>query len=431
MISASLLAISILASGAPEAVVEFELPNGIRVISRQVEGSEVEGLAVFLLGGSRALTLETQGIESFAIECAMMGSESWPGPAWREMMDSTSARLSGAYSYDYSSCRLACLSEDFPILVRALADCLLNPEMEPGAVDQVRDALVQGLQQENYDPDSRVWLVANRGLMQGHPYSLRPDGTIETISGFSAGQAAGYLERRMRGGNLLIVCSGPTPAEELEQLLAGTFGLLPPGADEFLPVPAFPIERDTLIFEVEDIPTSYAVAKFPGPPPGSPDIPVFRAGMEVLSEMLYQSLRTESALTYATYSGSSLGGRSWGYLYVSSASPEEACSLMAATYASAAWGELDPDLVRGTLETSRTAFSMQMASRETQSYLMGVFEIASGDWRNAWVYSDIAAQCSPEEISEVLGRFAGPVSWGLISDSSFVAGTPWSLNPGE
>jgi predicted Zn-dependent peptidase len=431
MISAFVLALAIVSSEVPSSVTEFELPNGIRVVSRHVESSQVEGLAVFLAGGSSALTPETQGIESFAIECALMGSQNWPGPAWRAMMDSTSASMSGAYAYDFSSCRLTCLTEDFPVLVRALADCLLEPEMDPGAVEQVRNSLVQGLQQEAYDPDSRVWLVANQGLMQNHPYSLRPDGTIETISLLTAAQAAEHLHRRMLAGNILITHSGPTPPEELEQLLLEAFGPVPSGRDEFLPPPAFLLPGDTLVLEVEEIPTAYAVAKFPGPPPGSRDIPVFRAGMEVVSEMLYQSLRTESALTYATYSGGSLNLRNWGYLYVSSANPVLACSLMAETYRAAAWGELDPELVRGTLETSRTAFSMQMASRLTQAYLMGVFEIATGDWRNAWLYSDIAAQCSPGEISGVLARYSGPVSWGVIADSSASDMVPVPIGLGE
>jgi hypothetical protein len=74
---------------------------------------------------------------------------------------------------------------------------------------------------------------------------------------------------------------------------------------------------------------------------------------------------------------------------------------------------------------------MQMASREGQSYLMGAYEIATGDWRNAWLYSDIAAQCGPGDISRVLGLYAGPVAWGLVADSSAAGRGPWPLIPEE
>jgi len=431
MILSTALLFLCLASGAPGGVTEFSLPNGIRVIDRQVGGSPVEGLAVFLLGGTRALTPQTQGLESFAMECAMMGSEDVPGDAWRRMMDSTSARLTGVYAYDFSCCRLTCLQEDLPVLVDALASCLLRPEMAPSAVTQVRNSLLQGLQRDSYDPDSRVWLVANRGLLPGHPYSLRPDGTPETMATFDPSEAADFLSRRMRGGNILIVHSGPTSDEDLERILARSFGQVPPGADDFLPVPAFPISRDTVVLEVEDILTSYAVAKFPGPRPDSPDFPVFRAGLDVLSDMLFQSLRTESALTYATYSGASLNMRNWGFLYATSSHPVAACSLMAATFEGMLEEPPDSELVRGTLETSRTAFTMQMAAHDAQAYLMGLYEIATGDWRNAWLYSDIAARCSPGDITRVLRMYSGPVAWGLVADSSAVGHGPWPLSREE
>ncbi len=431
MIGLALTALAVTA-GAPAGVTRFALSNGIEVISRQVEGSEVEGLAVFIIGGSRALSPDNQGIESFAIECALMGSGRYPGEAWRAMMDSTQATISGTYGYDASCCRLTCLSEDLPLLTDALADCLTDPEMDPEAVEQVRGGLVQGLLAEEYDPDSRVWLVANRGLFgPDHPYSLRPGGTSGTVPALDPDEAAAFLASRMESGNILICHAGPSSPERLAGILESSFGNLPRGGDEFLPVPAFPLTSDTLVFEAEDIPTAFAVVKFQGPPPDSPDYPVFRAGMDVVSELLWQRLRTDSALTYATYAGAGLSQGNWGYLYISSARPAEACPLLAEVYREASSGTLDEDLVRGTLESGRTAFSMQMASRGTQAYMMGIYEIETGDWRNAWLYSDIAAGCSPEEISAALARWSGPVSWGLIAGGGEAGLGPWPLGSGE
>jgi zinc protease len=414
----------------PPDVEDLTLPCGVRLISRTVEGGSIEGLSIFILGGSRALTPGTQGLEAFAIESALMGSSRYPGPSWRTIQDSTQARWSGVYSYDFSACRLTCLSSDLPLLVTAFTDCLQNPEMDSSAVTQVRERMLQDLLRERYDPDSRVWLVANAGMMPGHPYSLRPDGVPETVSGFDGQAAAVFLEDRMQAGNILVTHVGPTPTAELAVLLDRVFSTLPPGRDEYLPPPAYPLSSDTLIVEHAGVQTAYAVAKFAAPPPGHPDYPLFNAAMSVVSDELWQVLRTDSAFTYATYSGASLALRPWGYLYVSSSVPGRACPAMAEVLRSVARGEADPVEVAGTIATSETAHSMQMSSCGGQAYMIGLYEIVSGSWRNAWDYNDIAGNCTPAELGDVLERWIGPCAWGVIADTSAVDGDllePWPL----
>ncbi|NLP06567.1 insulinase family protein [Candidatus Fermentibacteria bacterium] len=407
------------------------LPCGIRLVSRQLEGIPVEGLAFFLVGGTSVLDTGTQGLESFSLECALMGSKLYPGPVWRALLDRTQAEWSGVYSYDCSAIRLTCLSRDLPELLHAFADCLLNPEMDSSAVEQVRTRLLQDLLRERSDPDSRVWLVANAGLLPGHPYSLRPDGIPSTIGAFTGEQASAFLESRMKSGNILVTHAGSMPAEDLAELLEDCFADIPPGRDEYLPPPVFPLRSDTLIVEDAPVLTAYAAAKFSAPPPDHPDFPLFAAAMDVLSDELWQVVRTDSALTYATYSGASLGRRGWGYIYVSSSRPERACPLLAEVAAGIADGDYDAAEAAGTLETAATAFSMMLSSREDQAYMMGLYAVATGDWRNLWLYRDIAADCDPSSLGEVLSRWRGPVAWGIVADTSLVnVGElePWPLS---
>ena len=101
----------------PEDVTEFDLSNGIHVITRTVPGGEVEGFSMFLEGGSRMLSPETRGIEAFALEAALTGSTDFPPDRWRELMDLTLAEWTSSYNYDLSRCHLKCLSEDLPVLL--------------------------------------------------------------------------------------------------------------------------------------------------------------------------------------------------------------------------------------------------------------------------------------------------------------------------
>jgi len=410
-------------------VTEMELCNGIRVISRKLETGSVEGISLFIEGGSRALDGETQGLEAFALESALMGGGTYSGPRLRELTDTTLAEITGSYNYDFSRVHVRCLAGDLPLLLDAVSDCLADPEMDPSAVEKVRQGMLADLAEREVDPDQAVWHVCNRGFMGSHPYILKPDGVPGTVGSFSPDQARQYLSSRLCAGNLLITHAGSTPDSVLLPLLEGAFGDIPRGGGDLPAVPPFPLEGDTLVAEQRQVETSYAVVKFESPPAGHPDRAAFVAAMNAISDVLWDVLRTEHNLTYATYSGSTSYRRNWGYMYVSSPEPQRACSLMAEVYREAASEGLDPELVRGSVETLRTSRGSRMASRDTQCWLLGAGEISGEGWESAYFLIDSLAALEPADLQQVLEDWAGPCAWGIIAPPEQLEDLegPWPL----
>ena len=428
------LAISVLLgslyASVPEGVVEFTLSNGIPVITRTIENNEIEGLSLFIIGGSSALTEETQGLERFSLECAMMGSEDFPGLQWRELMDRTQAEWTSSFNYDYSRYHLRCIREDLPILLSAFGNSLLYPELEEQAFEQVRTSTIQDLQEKYNDPDSWIWFVANDAFMPGHTYRRLPDGTVETVSGFTIEDVSNMLEERIRSGNLLITHAGPTQPQELQSILEQAFGDIPEGGHEYPQVEPFTVQNDTITVQHRDVPTAYAVVKFNAPPQGHEDLLPFNAAVTVVNDLLWQVLRTDNALTYATFSGATNYRENWGYMYVSSPQPVLACSLMAGVLADLIENPVDEDIFRGTIEKSRTIENLRAASKDNQCWMMGNFEICTGDWRNAYTVFDNVSELSSADLSAVLDRWVSYGAWGIIADTTVVPieqCKPWPL----
>ena len=418
-------------ASVPEGVEEFTLSNGIKVITRTLASSEIEGVSIFIAGGSRALEAETQGLERFSLECALMGSSAYPGPAWRELMDRTQAEWSSNFNYDFTRYHLRCIREDLAELLTAFGTCLTDPELEPGAVEQVRSQILSDLQQARSDPDRWIWFVANDAFMPGHPYRNLPDGTPETVAGFDEEDILRMLDERLRCGNILITHAGPTPPSELAPILEAAFGGLPEGGTGYPEVGPFVLTSDTVaILQREGLPTAYAVVKFNAPPRGHADLPAFNAAMSVVDDMLWQVLRTENALTYAVYSGTTNYEENWGYMYVSSPSPVQACSLMAGVLAGAASGSMDSDAVTAAVERMRTNEAMAAADRSTQCWLLGSYELSTGDWRNAYTAFDAVIGLTPDDLTGVLDRWVGFGGWGIMADTTLFTGAvlgPWPL----
>lgn len=402
----------------PVDVEEFTLSCGIPVITRTLDNNEIEGVSFFIIGGSSALTEETQGLERFSLECAMMGSEDFTGPQWRELMDRTQAEWTSSFNYDYSRYHLKCISEDLPILLIAFGDCLLNPELSAQAFEQVRESTIQDLQEKYSDPDSWIWFVANDAFMPGHTYRRLPDGTTETISSFTTRDVSDMLDERIRSGNLLITHAGPTEPEELRSILEQAFREIPEGGQEFQQVESFTVNSDTIVVQHREVPTAYVVVKFNAPPQGNEDLQPFNAALKVVNDILWQVLRTDNALTYATFSGATNYRENWGYMYVSTPQPELACSLMAGVLAESIESPMDDDIVRGTIEKSRTLENLSAASKDNQCWMMGNFEICTGDWRNAYTVFDNFSELSAEDLRAVLSRWVGYGGWGIIADTT-------------
>lgn len=417
-------------ASVPGNVEEFTLSNGIPVITRTIDNNEIEGVSLFIIGGSSALTEETQGLERFSLECAMMGSEDFPGPEWRELMDRTQAEWTSSFNYDYSRYHLRCIREDLPALLSAFGNSLLNPELEEQAFEQVRTSTIQDLQEKYSDPDSWIWFVANDAFMPGHTYRRLPDGTLETISGFTIEDVSNMLEQRIRSGNLLITHAGPTQPQELQNILELAFGDIPEGGQEYPQVEPFAVNTDTIVVQHREVPTAYAVVKFNAPPQGHEDLLPFRTAITVVYDLLWQVLRTDNALTYATFSGATNYRENWGYMYVSSPQPVLACSLMAGVLADVIENPVDEDIVRGTIEKSRTRANLMAASKDDQCWMMGNFEICTGDWRNAYTVFDNISELSSVDLSAVLDRWIEFGGWGIIADTTVVSIEqlqPWPL----
>ncbi len=417
-----LLMILLWFSAVPDNVTEFQLDNGIHVITRTMPDGEVEGVSLFLVGGSSLLDGSTQGIEAYALESALTGSGRFPDHRWREIMDLTLARWNATYNYDYSRYHLKCLSEDLPLLLDGFTDCLLNPRLDPAALSRVRNSMESSLEAELQDPDNRIWLACNSGFMgEGHPYTLRPEGYPATVAGFTGEDVLSWLRRRVRAGNILLVHAGPTPPGELQQMLERTFGLVPGGEDTVPGVPPFGIARDTLVLEHCETLTAYCVVKFEAPPAGHPDLAPFTIACSVIDELLWQVLRTEHALTYATYAGATdYYRRNWGYMYVSTESPAEAAALMTGVFRRVASGDIDQSLVTGVSNSYRTLQGIRGQSMDAQCLTMGSGFLATGDWRFYYSLQDSMRTMTVEDVSGALSRWSGPGGWGIIADSGLV-----------
>jgi len=88
------------------------------------------------------------------------------------------------------------------------------------------------------------------------------------------------------------------------------------------------------------------------------------------------------------------------------------------------------DAVTAAVERLRTTEATQAADRATQCWLLGSYQLSTGDWRNAYTAFDAVCGLTPGDLQEVLDRWVRFGGWGIMADTSTLENPipgPWPL----
>ena len=131
--------------------------------------------------------------------------------------------------HDYSVIQLASTRQNFDRLWEIFTDLALNPAFTEQDIDRVREQILTGLREQETNPDNYLEILQDRVIYANHPYANESDGTIETISKFTAEDLRAYHQKMMQTSQLLLVFVGDLDAEDLKKRITETFGKLPRG----------------------------------------------------------------------------------------------------------------------------------------------------------------------------------------------------------
>ena len=130
---------------------------------------------------------------------------------------------------DFSVVSLASTRENFDRTWKLFADVTMKPLFDPADINRVRDQMITGLREQETVPDSALDNLEDKIIYAGHPYSVDPTGTPETLSAITPAQLRDYHKKVMETSRLLLVVVGDVDAADLKARVASTLGTLPKG----------------------------------------------------------------------------------------------------------------------------------------------------------------------------------------------------------
>ena len=399
---------------APQNNIDhYFMSNGIEVILKKITSNNTIAMKLFVKGGSRNLTEKNAGIEKVLLNSMLEGSKQFPKDKLTLEMAKIGAEYGTDSTFDFSSLYLKSLDLYFDKALNIFQSVINNPLLSPKEIELDKSQILAGIKNQIDDPDDYVWKVLNSTFSAGHPYINDFEGTLETIPAIDRKQLVEYKNNNLVGSKMLIVVAGNyknTIKKDLEKY----FGKIAKGNYQDTPVPLVMSDKSSVIIENRDIPTAYVAARFPVPTIKDADYPATNLALKILSQKLFESVRTKSGLSYAVSSGASLRAANSGYLYVTTIKPKESVALMYKEIENMKKMPVDKKFLEGAINLYYTQYYIGLESNLEQATSLGLNQIISGDYNNSSKLIERFKKVTPSDIQKATEKYIKNIKFAII-----------------
>lgn len=400
---------------AQPSVSEFYV-SGIKVIHKPVTANDVIAIRLHLRGGAAAITGANAGIEHLMAQSITKGTEKYSKDAFSALTTSTGTDVGGAAMLDHTAFFARAVRRHFNEAWDLFTQAALRPTFPADEVQQVRDQIVNDLKQRTDDPDSYLNLIADSLLYAGHPYAADPTGTPESIAKLTRDDLAAWHKRRLAKANLLLVVVGNVTRAELEPKIVAAFGRLPATGGAAPIVPALASDKSTVSIVQRELPTNYILGLYPAPGRAHPDYPALQVATRVLSERLFEEIRTKRNLTYAVSASLSGARQSRGGLYVTAVDPDTTVKVMFSEVRRIQTQRVPVKRLREAINEFTTGYWMGQETNMGQATALANWELTGGGWRNGEMFVRRMAAVTPADVQRVSARYLRNARFVIIGD---------------
>jgi zinc protease len=395
---------------------------GIRVIHRYVTANEVVAANIYLLGGTRQLTPETAGIEQFLLEVSGHGTRRYPRDTLRRRMAALGSEIDVGASTDWTRIGLRATKTGFDSTWTMLADRLVAPSLDSGAVELVRAQILAAVRQRRDDPDALLSYLADSVAYVGHAYAIDPIGTEQSVSSITRADLSRYQAEQISTSRLLVVIVGQVDRARVERLIRTTLGTLPRGQYAWTEPPEPPVRGDALVMEQRQLPTNYILGFFHGPSSANArDYSALRVATAVLSGRLFGEIRSRRNLTYAVSAPFLERARSAGGIYVTTVSPDLTLGLIRKEIEVLQEEIISRQGVSELVQQFITEYFLNNETNAAQADFLARAQVYQGDYRLADRFVDDLRNVGPEDIRRVARQYLRDARFAYVGDTTKIS----------
>lgn len=400
---------------AQNNTVEFTV-NGLKVILRQTQ-KETLVMSMYFRGGSSNYNSANAGIESLALSGAIgCGNSKYSADDFNDQTDEYGLHLDGDAKNDYGIIKLSCISRYTDEAWKLFSSAISSPVFESQKFNLLKEQKIDELKAGLSAPDARLKRLAQEFAFAGTSYENNPDGTVANLVSLNRDAVKDYYYNTLLNKNrMFLVVAGNISRKDIEKKIEQDFSEIP--AKKYIPAniksPYF--SQETFKIESRPMATNYLCGILNAPCLNDPDYPAFRFAVAILNSVLFDVIRLDKHLSYATYAAMSEGRISYVTMYASTSQPKETVRAMRSILYDVKDNLYPVRLIESIRKHELLSYKRQQEVMSDIADELGDAEIM-GDWKLAENLAERMNQVTAASVKEVINRYAGYITWAYIGD---------------
>ena len=210
-----------------------KLPNGLTIITEQMQHIRSASIGVWLQTGSRDEDPEWNGISHFIEHMVFKGTKHRTAEEIARQVDSIGGNMDAFTAKECICFNVKVLDEHVPVALDILSDLVLNPVFDASDIARERGVIMEEIKMDEDNPDYLVHEIFTQNFWRDHPLGKPILGTKETVKRFDREPVVDAYAHRFSPGNIIVSAAGNLDHDRFVELVTGHFQHMKPMTNGF------------------------------------------------------------------------------------------------------------------------------------------------------------------------------------------------------
>lgn len=279
------------------------LPNGVRLLTEEIEHVHSVALGVWVGAGSRNENEGYEGISHFIEHMFFKGTENRTARELAESLEAVGGQLNAFTTKEFTCYFARVLDEDVNLAIDVLSDMFFNSRYDLKEIDKEKNVVIEEIKMYQDSPDELIHDLFSQYVWNNHPLGKPILGVADSINSLTRDKIMQYLDTRYTPDQVVIAVAGKINHDEIVKKLSVFGDFKRKRFDEVGVEPVGSTFRKALSKDTEQMNLLLGV---PGVGQEDKDMYVLHILNNILggglSSRLFQEIREQRGLAYSVYS---------------------------------------------------------------------------------------------------------------------------------
>ena len=279
------------------------LPNGLTVVVKEMPGTRVATVQIWVKAGSVYENNDEAGITHFIEHMIFKGTDTRGPGELAGAIEGVGGSVNAYTSYEYTVYHATLSAVNWDMALEVLADAVLHSTFDPVELEREKKVVLEEVAMRYDRPNIMLFHQLMETAYTTHPYRLPVIGNVDSINKFNRDKILEYIGKHYYPQNFLVVVAGDVKGRDVMAKVQEIFGGVEKVEVPPTELPVEPPQTEDRFFTIKgDIMQPQLAIAIPISRFADPDSPV----LDVLAQIaghgetsrLYKSLRDEKQLVY-------------------------------------------------------------------------------------------------------------------------------------